>query len=279
MTTLNLRHAKSGLKMPDNFMMTDRGLFERTMKCTTSYAKLLLQAMTINADAAGVVKGSIEHWSSYLEYPAVPLADIEIAIAQLEAPDPRSTSPDEGGRRIVPMGPNCWRVVNYFKYKYDEAQQRKRAQGAAASARYRARRDNAGVPSETPATPRTYENVPRRKRAGSKDANAEPAPIPEPIAEAWEIWLAFRREKHWGSYAPSTVKSLTTWLLDQADPMAVVQQSIRVGWQSLQELKGSGSNRSGSRSEISDETVAEAERILEDARHGIPIIGERSNAS
>ena len=127
--------------MPDEFMMKHRGAFEGTMKATSMCAKLLLDAMVLSANPEGYVHGSVEHWSSYLQYPPVALSEVEEAIRQLEAPDPRSSTPDEEGRRIVPLGPNRWRIVNYLRYKYVTPQERKRAQHAAAQARYRAREE------------------------------------------------------------------------------------------------------------------------------------------
>lgn len=51
----------------------------------------------------------------------VPLADVESAIKRLMEPDPSSASPDEDGRRIIPLNPDRpfrgWRLVNWPRYR------------------------------------------------------------------------------------------------------------------------------------------------------------------
>lgn len=43
--------------------------------------------------------------------------EIEKAIEFLCQPDPKSRSPDEGGRRLIRLGTYDYRVVNYLKYR------------------------------------------------------------------------------------------------------------------------------------------------------------------
>jgi len=51
----------------------------------------------------------------------LPLPDVEAAIQRLMEPDPTSATPDEDGRRIVPLNPDRpfrgWRLVNWQRYK------------------------------------------------------------------------------------------------------------------------------------------------------------------
>lgn len=50
----------------------------------------------------------------------IPLEIIELGIAELLLPDPESRTPDEGGRRIMPLVEGRdwgWRVVNYVAYR------------------------------------------------------------------------------------------------------------------------------------------------------------------
>lgn len=52
-------------------------------------------------------------------------------------PDPRSRSPDEGGRRLVKLGPYDYRVVNYAKYRAIKDEEDRREQNRLAQERHR----------------------------------------------------------------------------------------------------------------------------------------------
>lgn len=127
--------------MPDEYMVKYRGAFEGTMKTASCVAKCLFDAMILNANPEGIVLGSREHWASYLQYPPVEISEIDEALQFLESPDPSSTHPDEEGRRIVPLGPNRWRIVNYLHFKYWADVERRRSLRAATQARYRAKQE------------------------------------------------------------------------------------------------------------------------------------------
>ena len=131
--------------MASEFMLTHRGLFEGTMKVASAVAKLLFQAMILNADRDGVVKGAVEHWSSYLCYPPIPISDIEGAIMELEAPDPKSTTTDYEGRRIIPIANNTWLIVNYFEYRNALQDEKRRTQLVEAKRRSRSKHLPDGV--------------------------------------------------------------------------------------------------------------------------------------
>jgi hypothetical protein len=51
----------------------------------------------------------------------LPFTDVEAAVQRLMEPDPSSHSPDEDGRRLVPLDPDRpmrgWRLVNWQKYR------------------------------------------------------------------------------------------------------------------------------------------------------------------
>lgn len=58
----------------------------------------------------------------------------------------------------------------------------------------------------------------------------------------WVEWLDYRRERKLPAYREATVKKIELWLSEQPDPKAVVDQSIRNGWQGLFELKSESRN-------------------------------------
>jgi hypothetical protein len=88
---------------------------------------------------------------------AITLEQAELAVSELEAPDPDSTTKAEDGRRIVRI-PGGWRVVTYTKYReYRTARQlaeaaKKRRQREAAKSRRDKRK--APVPGTCPPRPR-----------------------------------------------------------------------------------------------------------------------------
>jgi hypothetical protein len=47
----------------------------------------------------------------------IPQEQADDALEKLQAPDPDSTSKDEDGRRLISIGQNQWRVVNYVLYR------------------------------------------------------------------------------------------------------------------------------------------------------------------
>lgn len=64
---------------------------------------------------------------------------VEEAIEFLCAPDPKSRSPEEGGRRLIRLGPYDYRVVNYAKYKAIKDEEQRREQNRVAQATFRAK--------------------------------------------------------------------------------------------------------------------------------------------
>lgn len=63
--------------------------------------------------------------------------DVEEAIEFLCAPDRRSTSKDEGGRRLIRLGEFDYRVVNYARYRAMRDEEKRREQNREAQARFR----------------------------------------------------------------------------------------------------------------------------------------------
>ena len=83
------------------------------------FVMLALIRLALRAGANGEVDVDPKMFALQLN---LPFDQVESAIARLMQPDPASSSPDEDGRRIVPMDParpfRNWRLVNWSKYKY-----------------------------------------------------------------------------------------------------------------------------------------------------------------
>lgn len=65
--------------------------------------------------------------------------EIEKGIEFLCAPDPKSRTPDEEGRRLVKLGPFDYRVVNFVKYRGIRDEEDRREQNRLAQERWRAK--------------------------------------------------------------------------------------------------------------------------------------------
>lgn len=69
------------------------------------------------ADKHGVVDMTPEYIAGVT---GMPLADLNSCIARFLEPDPKSRSPENQGRRLVPVDPARawgWRIVNFVKYR------------------------------------------------------------------------------------------------------------------------------------------------------------------
>ena len=80
-------------------------------------ALVTFQQLIILADKEGTVDMTPEAMSRRT---TIPLEVIKVGLDALLQPDPESRTPDEGGRRIVPLDPGRpwgWRIVNYAKYR------------------------------------------------------------------------------------------------------------------------------------------------------------------
>lgn len=89
-------------------------------------ALVTFQQFIILADRHGVVDMTPEAISRRT---TVPLPIIQAGINALEQPDQQSRSPDEDGRRIVPLDehrPWGWRVVNYGHYRKIRSEEERR---------------------------------------------------------------------------------------------------------------------------------------------------------
>jgi hypothetical protein len=103
-------------------------------------ALITFQQMIILCDPDGVLDMTHE---ALHRVTGIPLDIICAGIAQLEAPDPKSRTPDCDGRRIVRLDDHRdwgWQIVNHDKYKTLVDTETKRQRNADRQARFRASR-------------------------------------------------------------------------------------------------------------------------------------------
>lgn len=93
--------------------------------------------MLAHADKEGWVD---IHPRAIAEEVGLTLEQVNAAIAELEAPDAESRSPEESGRRIVRLDEHRawgWRVVNHAKYRAIRSEEDRREQNRLAQQRFR----------------------------------------------------------------------------------------------------------------------------------------------
>jgi hypothetical protein len=85
----------------------------------------------------------------------------------------------------------------------------------------------------------------RKKKVESREQKetAGESSVPDKLAmlvgfnAAWTLWLTFRRDEKKKPVTPSQERKQLEWLSTQTDPVAILDKSIRCGWQGLFELK------------------------------------------
>lgn len=117
--------------------------------------------------------------------------DVEKAIDKLCAPDPKSKSPAEGGRRLIKIGQFDYRVVNGAKYRAIRDDDMRRESNRDAQQRHRAKKKESQPPKEAKPVGGTIESeTPEETEARQNQVTGEyplpgkpPADPPPPLEE------------------------------------------------------------------------------------------------
>jgi len=132
-----------------------------------------------------------------------PLDLISRGIDELAAPDPRSRTPDEEGRRIVLIDKHRdwgWRITNYLKYR-DKMRSAERREYLRQAKQKERSRKSTNVNRST--------EVNRSQPIADTDTEADKtrgakAPVWQEVEnlnhEAWQAWLAYRRSARLRNY-------------------------------------------------------------------------------
>lgn len=91
-------------------------IFDSSIADNCTHRHIFMDFLVL-ADSDGVVDMTLEAISRRTN---VPLGQIEEAVAAFCEPDPRSNTPDEEGRRLLPVDrkkPWGWQIVNYHHYR------------------------------------------------------------------------------------------------------------------------------------------------------------------
>lgn len=98
---------------------------------------LVFTNLLAHADKHGIVD---KHYRAISEETGLPEDRVRTAIANLEAPDPESRSPEMEGRRITPMDEHRawgWQIVNHGKYRAIKNEDDRREQNRLAQQKWR----------------------------------------------------------------------------------------------------------------------------------------------
>ncbi len=162
----------------------------------------------------------------------VPIDEVRKYIDQLCQPDPTSRSRLEEGKRLTPLDKNRdwgWQIVNYQHYRRLKDEEARRSYFRNAQQKYRAKKKKEEV----------QEDEEEGVKGCSTLSNAV-KPMSKTVQRQFHEWMMFRRgmgkkPKDW----ISMFCKQAAWLVkfQESTQIAIIDQSIRNGWQGLFEIK------------------------------------------
>lgn len=116
-----------------------QSILESTVWSEDSDTRVVWITLLAMADRHGEVTSTIPGLARRAN---VTLEACQIALSKFLGPDPFSRTPDEDGRRLVPID-GGWHLLNYDKYRLEASKDDRKAKNAARAKRYRDRKRNA----------------------------------------------------------------------------------------------------------------------------------------
>ncbi len=200
--------------------------------------RVVFQDFIVLADVNGVVDKTPEAISRRTN---VPIETVKRAIAILEAPDPLSRTPEEGGARIKRLDAHRewgWWIVNYARFRDTASEQQRREKTLARVHKFRMKRTvthcNAGV------TQVNASNAMQKQKQKKKEEGDFVAVFPdhldtEPFRQTWKEWetarKAMKKAKNWHSLFSHQMKLLGKY--DASTAIEILEKSLRNGWQGI----------------------------------------------
>jgi hypothetical protein len=181
--------------MSGGFVKTYGALLDSSVWGEPMATRIVWITMLAMADKNGIVAASTDGIARRAN---VQLRAAEAAIAILEAPDPRSKSPEHEGRRVEKID-GGFRILNYLKYR--ELQTEKQRQDAERQRRHReTKRDNrvtsrSGHKRSRPVAPKAKAEANTETNTETTKATTVPTDAGKPKSAAWasegaEWWSA-----------------------------------------------------------------------------------------
>lgn len=224
---------------------------------------LVFTNLLAHADQQGIVD---KHWRAIADETGLPRERVEAAIKNLEMPDTESRSPENEGRRIIPLDGHRqwgWSIVNYGKYRAIRNEDDRREQNRKAQEKWRSKHLVSKVSRDKP--PSSQAEAEEEEEA-IQQISAVPA-SPETATQisatpdgldpvVWQEWVDYRvkiRKPLKPASIQAAQEALAAFGCDQA---AVVKQSIANGYQGLFALKNGGTN-----GQTKNDTRSRAQRV------------------
>lgn len=213
-------------------------------------ATIVFLALLVLADKDGDVDMTPEKIAAASGYP---LDIVQRGLDELEAPDPRSRTPDMEGRRIVKIHEAGWgwRIVNYCKYRdirsteerREYFREKKREQRAAAKSKLSTNvqivhrsppESTVRHPSDSYSEAEAEKTKSSRKRSPTLPVqDFKPESIPGLNLEAWGMWVEYRKGKR-KPIRPQSMKVAAEEMAKLCSTqMQEVRRAIAGGWQGL----------------------------------------------
>lgn len=169
------------------------------------------------------------------------VAEVTACIERFMQPDAYSRSRGEEGRRLIPLDssrPWGWKIVNHSVYR-ERARKQARQATETASGRDAERKRKGRLSGDAQPCPANSGAVPLSDTDTDTDKNKRDASASVVLHEtlprdAWEEWLAHRREKRW-SMGPRALKTQLKLLAryDTATQREMIDTSINAGWEGI----------------------------------------------
>lgn len=197
-------------------------------------ATATFMALIALADGEGTVDMTLATLTALTGWPR---EFLEQGLRELEQPDPESRTPDEDGRRIVRLRDNTewgWRIVNYLKYRQIRDQSGRRDY----MRQYmRNRRSKQVVNSVNTGKQKLAQE---EEEGNIKKGAAAPLVLHESLPrDAWEEWLAHRRERRLSmSHRALRIHLKLLAKYDTEIQREIIEASIGNGWEGLFPPKG-----------------------------------------
>jgi hypothetical protein len=208
-------------------------------------ALVTFQQMIVLADKDGGVDMTADAISRET---TIPLAIISKGIEALEKPDPESRTPAEEGRRIVRLAETRswgWRIVNYEHYRRLKSEEERREYHRQYWHKRKAKSKDSTDTQHDSTNSIQAEALSIKHEAEEKKKDAA-SPLPPSLnIQAWEEWQAYRAERKLPKYRPTSVAKNSAFLASRSaeDQQAIVDYSIRNGYQGLFEAKVNGGGK------------------------------------
>lgn len=214
-------------------------VFERIFDSTIAEdynCRRMFMDLLVLADPTGGVDKTYE---AIARRTNVPLDEVKQYINQLCQPDATSRSQLHDGKRLIPLDPDRdwgWQIVNYTHYRKLRDQEALRNYFRDAQREYR--RKKRGVKDKD----LTDQDMVERSSTPSSTSSSV---LKEGVRGRFDEWVEFRKgmgkkPKNWEAMFEKQAQWLTQF--SESDQIAIIDQSIRNGWQGLFELKRNGQN-------------------------------------